>query len=141
MGLIMPKVAVCSKSKHWELWAALRAAGVPIISTWIDWYPNRDEDVEPGSDEWRDHVVNCIDDVIKADVLILYCRADERQFGALLEAGAALAGFKQVFLVAPAEWPFLRNHPRVRSFKTLEDAVAAIAAMMKGEHLRAVSAC
>jgi hypothetical protein len=75
--------------------------------------------------------------VAKSDVLILYCRADERQFGSLLECGAALSAYKQVFLVAPAfEWAFLRNHPRARSFDTLEQAIAAIVAMMQGERAR-----
>lgn len=130
------QVAVASKSKHWELWASLRAAGIPIISTWIDWHHNREENPHPDDEEWAAHVVACVDDVIKADVLILYCKADERQFGSLLECGAALAGFKQIFLVAAAEWAFLRNHPRVRSFDTLEQAITAVAGMMEGEKAR-----
>jgi hypothetical protein len=130
------QVAIASKSKHWEMWTALRAAGIPIISTWIDWHHNRD-DTHPEDDEWAAHVVACIDDVIKSDVLILYCKADERQFGSLLECGAALSAYKQVFLVAPSfEWSFLRCHPRVRSFDTLDAAIAAIVAMMQGERAR-----
>jgi hypothetical protein len=30
-------------------------------------------------------------------------------------------------------WPFLRNHPNVRSFDSLADAVRAIMAAMRGE--------
>jgi hypothetical protein len=129
------KVTVASKSRHWEMWAALRAANIPIISSWIDW--NRD-DTHPDDDEWAAHVVACIDDVVRSDVLILYCKADERQFGSLLECGAALSDAnKQIFLVAPSfEWAFLRNHPRVRSFDTLEQAITAIVAMMQGERAR-----
>ena len=78
------KVAVASKSRHWEMWAALRAAGIPIISTWPWWHHNREEDTHPEDDEWRAHVEACVDDVAQSDVLLLYCRADERQFGSLL---------------------------------------------------------
>jgi hypothetical protein len=51
---------------------------------------------------------------------------DERQFGALLEAGACLGNGGQLYLVSPHDWPFLCHHPRCRSFKTLADAVSAI---------------
>jgi hypothetical protein len=44
----------------------------------------------------------------------------------LLETGAALAAGKMIYLVSPHPWQFLRNHPRVKSFRRLEDAVAEI---------------
>jgi hypothetical protein len=118
------------------MWCALRAAGVPIISSWPDWPHNRNGDDEPDADAWREHSAACIDDAVAGDVLLLYCKADENQFGALLEAGAALGAGKWVYLVAPFPWPFLRHHPRVRSFDTLADAIAAICAAEAGERLR-----
>jgi hypothetical protein len=30
------RVYVASKARHWVWWAALRAAGVPIVAPWID---------------------------------------------------------------------------------------------------------
>ena len=30
------KVYVASKSRHWPWWAALRAAGIPIVASWVD---------------------------------------------------------------------------------------------------------
>ncbi len=128
-------VAEASKSKHWDLWGALRGAGVPIISTWPDWQPNQDGS-EPDADSWRAHSEACINDAASGDVLLLYAKDDERQFGALLEAGAALGAGKQVYIVSPHPWPFLRNHPRCRSFDTLESAVVAIMAMADGKRLR-----
>jgi hypothetical protein len=68
---------------------------------------------------------------------LLYANAEEeRRFGALLEAGAALANGKRIFLVAPYPWPFLRHHPRCRSFDTLSAAVEAIMAAVNGERSR-----
>jgi hypothetical protein len=55
----------------------------------------------------------------------------------LLECGAALGAGKQVFCVAPhASWPFLKNHPRVRAFSTIEDAIVSLLAMAAGERQR-----
>jgi hypothetical protein len=59
-----------------------------------------------------------------------------RHFGALLEAGAALGAGKHVFLVSHHPWPFLRHHPKCRSFETLADAITAIVAMQAGERAR-----
>jgi hypothetical protein len=114
---------------------ALRAAGVPIVSTWIDWSRNHDN-TEPTDDEWRRHVEQCVTDVLSADVLLLYCTHDERQFGSLLECGVALGTGKQIFLATPHDWPFLRNHSRVRSFRSLEAAIETLVAMAKGERAR-----
>jgi hypothetical protein len=98
------RVAVASKSRHWCWFAALRAAlapqGVEVISTWLDWPRNHDSG-EPTADEWREHSAACIDDAMKADILLLYCADDERQFGSLLECGAALGAGRQVFVIAP----------------------------------------
>ena len=65
----------------------------------------------------------CLDQAASADILLLYVdRDDARHFGALLEAGAALGAGKLVFLVSHHPWPFLRHHPRCRSFDTLAAA-------------------
>ena len=133
------RVAVASKSKYWCWFAALRAAlaphGVDIISGWIVWPHNRDGG-EPTADEWREHAKACIDDAVRADILLLYCAEDERQFGSLLETGAALGAGRQVFVVAPFPWPFLKQHPNVRCFATIEAAIVAIMAAAAGERAR-----
>ena len=36
-GLVAVKVYIASNSRHAPRWSVLRAAGVPFISTWIDW--------------------------------------------------------------------------------------------------------
>jgi hypothetical protein len=87
------------------------------------------EGTEPTADEWREHASACLLDAVNADVLLLYAAEDERHFGSLLEA-------KWVYLVAPHDWPFLRNHPLVRVFTTLEAAVEALVAQQAGERER-----
>jgi hypothetical protein len=44
-----------------------------------------------------------------------------------------------VFVVSPDTWTFA-NHPRCRTFRTLEAAVAAIVAMQSGEATRIAAA-
>jgi hypothetical protein len=130
------RLYVASKRRSWPWWAAMRACGVPIISSWIDWSFNHDETTEPSSDAWREHSFKCLEEAASCDVLLLYVENGTQHFGALLEAGAALGAGRQVFLVSPHPWPFLRCHPRCRSFDTLEQAIAAIMAGQRGEKAR-----
>jgi hypothetical protein len=86
---------------------------------------------EHDSEHWR----KCIAEASEADVCLFVCNEGETACGQLLEAGSALAAGKQVFVVSPYEWTFA-NHPRCRTFATLEDAVTAIKAMEAGERAR-----
>jgi hypothetical protein len=70
------------------------------------------------------------------DILLLVMQPGENHFGSLLECGAALGAGKTIFLVSPHTKPFLRNHPRVRSFATLAEAITAIMARVRGEEAR-----
>jgi hypothetical protein len=92
-------------SKKWASyaawWQSLRAAGVPIVASWIDWLSNHDVGTEPTSDAWSRHWTRCIDETAEADILLFYADQDERQCGALVELGAALAAGKRVFVVSP----------------------------------------
>jgi hypothetical protein len=125
-----------SKSRHWAFWQALRAAGVDIRASWVDWDHNH-ADSEPTDAEWRDHWEQCVREASEADVVLVYARSDERQNGALIEMGAGLAAGKQVFLVADYDWS-VAHHPRCRRFKTLADATAAILALQAGENAEVV---
>jgi hypothetical protein len=118
------KVYPASKAKHWQMWAALREAGIPIYASWIDAPFNRDGS-ELNSAQWSHHWEKCVAEAAAADVLLLYATQDERQCGALVELGSALAAGKRVFLVSPHTWSF-EHHPNVRRFDSLADAVAAI---------------
>jgi hypothetical protein len=124
-----------SKSRHWQFVAALSAAGAPICCSWPAWTPNR-TDSEAADHEWAEHSERCLREAAESDVLVLYAEEPEQHFGALLECGAALGAGKQVFLVSPHPWPFLRNHPRVRSFDSIAEAVRSICALRDGERAR-----
>jgi hypothetical protein len=130
----MTTIYVASKAHHAPWWRALRAAGVPISATWIDWDGNRDG-VEPTSSAWSDHWSRCITEAADADVCLFVCNEGETACGALLEAGAALASGRMVYVVSDYQWTF-SNHPRCRVFPTLEAAIEAIQAGAMGTKLR-----
>jgi hypothetical protein len=121
------KVYCASKSK-WAPWfRALRCAGVPISSTWIDAQLNVPGTDPPSEDTWADHWEKCIDQSRDCDVCLFVSHDGEQACGQLIEAGAALAAGKRVFVVSPYEWTFA-HHPRCRIFPSLEAAIQAIMA-------------
>ena len=119
------KVYPASKARFHPMWAALKAAGVPISGSWPWWERNISKS-EPTNKDWAEHSQRCLREAAECDILILYVEPEDRNFGSLLETGAALGANKTVYLVAPEPWPFLSNHPRVHAFDTLESAVRAI---------------
>jgi hypothetical protein len=132
------KVYLASKSKHHEFVAALGAAGLSLSSSWPYWRYNREPHDEPDSDSWAQHAIACTQQSSDCDVLLLYV-ADEKEqhFGSLIECGCALGNNKQIMVVSPHPWKFLRCHPNVRSFASLPDAITALIAMQQGEKARA----
>jgi hypothetical protein len=123
-----------SKARHAPWWRALQACGLPVSPdcTWLDWPYNDPGAPEASPDDWRAHWSKCIEAARAADVLLFLDLPGETAKGALIEMGAALAFGRQVFLVSETDWN-VGHHPRVRRFRRLEDAVAAIKAMEAGE--------
>jgi hypothetical protein len=132
------RVYCASKSRHWPWWAALRAAGIDIRSSWINW-PHNLDCTEPTSVEWRENWKGCIVEATEADVILVFAQVDERQNGALIELGAGLASGAMVYLFSDSAWS-VSHHPRVRNFRTLADAITAIVAADAGERARARAA-
>src|SRR5947207_7375510 len=120
----MPAVYPASKARHAPWWSALRAAGLPIVASWVDWQGNA-PGAEPTADAWSRHWILCIDEAAAADVLLFYAGEGETACGALVELGAALASGAHVYVVSPYAWS-VPHHPRCRTFATLADAVEAI---------------
>lgn len=115
------KIYITSKTKHAGRWRELRAAGVNIISTWID---------EAGAGQSRDLsdlATRCINEAKSADRLILYCESSDVLKGALIEAGAALAAGVPVFVVGSAAslQTALNRHPLWKETSSIESALRA----------------
>ena len=72
---------------------------------------------------------------ILTDVLLFVDLDGETQCGSLIEMGAALARGQTVFLVSD-QWCSIQNHPQVRKYRKLEDAIDAIVSMWAGMRAR-----
>jgi hypothetical protein len=91
--MIEAGIYIASKTKHAWLWRDLRAAGAPIISTWID------EAGEGESADLHDLWERCISESRGCKTLIVYREPNDVLKGAWVEIGAALANGKPVYAV------------------------------------------
>jgi len=112
-------VYIASRTKHAPKWRALRDAGVPIISTWID-------EAEQGQTaDFTDLAERCVSEARDASATIVYREAGENLKGALIEVGAALSAGRKV--VSCGEWEdwscALEHHPKWCCVPTVEDAI------------------
>jgi hypothetical protein len=132
------RVYPAGKSCCWHWFLALQSAGAPLQASWLTWAFNRDPNAEPTDDDYREHSEVCLREAGESDIVLLYVPPDceRNQFGGLLEAGACLGRGGWCYLVSRHRWPFLRCHPRCRSFDTLAEAVTALMAQESGERLR-----
>jgi len=115
-------IYIASKAKHGPRWRALRANGVPIISTWID------ESEAGATDDWGDLWSRSISEASGAAAFIVYNEPGEAMKGALSEIGAALLAGVPVLWVGPdadlsgSEYTVVR-HPLVLHAASLDEAV------------------
>lgn len=90
------KIYIASKTKHADKWIALRAAGINIISTWID---------EAGAGQSPDMVDlrdRCIKESLECDAMVVYSEEGDYLKGAFIEMGVALSQpGKPIVLVGP----------------------------------------
>ena len=125
-----PGVYIASRSRHGERWKALRAQGVPVLSSWID-------ECEAGAtDDWSNLWTRCVDEAASAEALIFYAPVEDAPWkGALVEVGAALSHGRPVFVVGDPDacsFSFV-NHPRVTVCATLSAAIRAALAPRQTE--------
>lgn len=111
-------IYMASKTRHADRWKALRASGVPIISTWID-------EAGPGestclTDLWR----RCIEEARSAAALVVYREPGENLKGAFVEVGAALSAGVPVYAVGMEEFSVV-NHRLVECVPELDNAIRA----------------
>ncbi len=116
-----PRFYVASKTKHSDLWRAIRDSGQHIISTWID------EAGEGQTANYRELSERCLREISECDALILYCEPGEHLKGALVEAGAALAFGKEVRCAGESKSlsRVFKTHPKWRTFKNITEAMFA----------------
>jgi hypothetical protein len=116
------KIYIASKTCHADKWRALRDAGAPFISTWID------EAGEGETADYADLAERCINEAANCDALILYSEPHEILKGAWLEAGAALAmGAVVVSVGTCANWSTtFAQHPGWAHAETVEKAIESI---------------
>lgn len=112
-------IYVASKVRHAATWKALRASGVPIISTWID------EAGEGESEDLADLWQRCIREATTAQVLVVYREPEEILKGGWIEVGAALAAQVPVYAVGIEKFT-IAHVKRVTHFPTLDAAIDAV---------------
>mgnify|MGYP001283789672 CR=1 FL=1 len=107
-------IYVASKAQHGREWVAMREAGVPIISTWID-------QSDFGVTDWSELWLNCIAEASSANALVLIRRPRDIIKGAWVEVGAALGNNVPVFAVGIENYS-IRHHPLVTLCSTEAEA-------------------
>lgn len=109
-------IYLASKSEHGPRWQALRASGVPIVSTWID------ESGKGQTSDWGDLWARSVREASTAAAFVMYVEPGEIHRGSLVEFGAALHAGVPVFWVGP-EVGSVRRARGVTVCETIEDAI------------------
>lgn len=114
----MKGIYIASKTRHADRWRAMRAAGMPIISTWID------EAGEGESADLHDLWDRCIEEASTCAAIVVYREPGDVLKGAWIELGAALALGVPVFAVGLEEYTVAKFKP-IQHFQTVEAAFEA----------------
>jgi hypothetical protein len=110
---------IASKTRHAARWRALRASGVPVVSTWID------EAGEGETVDWAALWDRCIAEARSAKALVLYAEDGEALRGAYVEMGAALGAGVPVYLATPLDYCTAARHRGVTWCPSVDAAIAA----------------
>lgn len=111
------KIYIASKAEYRPAWREWRAKGLTFTSRWIDIDDKYIGRTLPPEYDFTELWTHCVEDVVNADVLVLYCASEDVLKGAILELGVALAMNKPCFVVGDRD-AVLRNgswlhHPGV----------------------------
>jgi len=104
-------IYIASKIHHAAKWRDFRAAGYPIISTWI----NYEEAVTDYKALWDD----CINECMNCNILIVYREPGDNLQGSLVEVGVALGNNAPVIAVGEFErdWHHYREVIHIKDIK------------------------
>lgn len=119
----MKKIYIASKTKHALKWKRLRADGINIISTWIDYVGNETDANMP------DICERCISESNKCEAMIIYAEYGDYLKGAFIEMGIALGrrcvNIYMVGNVLPENSAFIHDK-NVLKVHTIEEALEKI---------------
>jgi hypothetical protein len=116
----MSRIYVASKTKHQAKWRALKAAGEPIISTWIDLPIDKSGNAVDHQAIWRSFIHECV----TATAVVLYVEPGEVLKGGLVEIGAALGAGVSVFYVGDeSDLGTFAAHPRMWKCNSVMEAM------------------
>lgn len=115
-----PTIYVASRTRHAPHWREMRAAGWPIISSWID-------ESEPGqSGDPADLWCRVVDEIKASAGVVLLAMPDDVLTGALVEVGIALGAGLPVVIVGTA--PQVHKHCGFKSHPLVSCATTCVAA-------------
>ena len=120
-------IYVASKTKHAAMWRQYKAAGLPIISTWI--YEAELGETTSFGDLW----CRCINEASDALCLLAYAEDGDVLKGAFVEIGAALASGKNVLVVGLDPALSVLHHSLVSVHPTLDEAVMKAMEIIRSE--------
>src|SRR5260221_5839328 len=113
------KVYTASKLRHAELWRALKWENVIWTARWPFIHVDKIPDTGGFAARFWEHDMQ---DVAKADLVLVYAEPEDKLRGALVEVGAALATGKKVIVIGEHEdygtWQF---HPNVIRIARLDE--------------------
>lgn len=121
---MMKGIYVASKIRHAPIWRQFRSEGFLIISSWLD-APWIDAGVVPTSEQLTSIWKDVIDEVKACSAVIVYAEPGDVLRGAYVEAGAALACGKPVYVIGSVEGDWL-HHPLVKRFERVLDAIVDV---------------
>lgn len=122
-----PKVYFASKLRHGSLWRRFREdmQDIEVVSRWLDLEGANVANDDPANaiQFWR-HDVH---DVQRCDVVLVYAEGEDKNRGALVEAGVGIGCGKHIIVVGEhPDYGSWQYHPLVSRVPTLADAFRLI---------------
>lgn len=97
MKLTINKIYIASKAHHRPIWRLYRDnKGIAFTSRWINVPDEFIGRSLPEELDFKQLWIECVEDVINADILVLFCEEGDVLKGALFEMGIALAAGKMI---------------------------------------------
>ena len=127
-----PKVYTASKIHHAAMWRTLRGEWADYVEFTARW-PDHEGKLSESARYARVFWMQDIQDVVRADCVLVYGQPGEKLRGALVEAGAGIATGKHVVVVGNnpdfGSWQY---HPLVTRVPSLDEALLQLIGEWRG---------